>query len=690
MKSILNQYTLGSLVLIYTTDSHGQVGFTMIPKGFESSLCTKEDMIEPLVQIHIRGDVSGGAYVNGHSMTGSQTTASFRYVSQEQTYSKIITTLADSKGRTLYHYVTYDPRWEAVVLSAELVNLSDESLTLEAFSSFCIYGLSPFSPDDAPGTLVRHYIQSAWSAEGRMISDPIERMNLEPSWSSHGVRIEKIGQVGSLPVRGHFPFAAVEDIKQHVTWAAQIACNSTWQIELKRKDASLAMMGGLGDYDYGHWAKLLSPGESFRTPEAFVTVASGNVDDACRQLLTIQKTRNTMQPAELPLLFNEYCTTWGIPSDDNITKIIERLKGRGYDYLIMDCGWYIDGVHLWYQMNGDWNVSKELFPQGLKAVVDKIHAAGMKAGIWFEMESAGSATELYQKKDWMLHKNGYPILVGGKSFLDLRKPEVNSYLDEKVIGLLRNCEFDYIKVDYNDSIGIGCDGAESLGEGLRQNMNASARFFQRIHEELPHVMIENCSSGGHRLEPVMMQCSSMASFSDAHECAEIPIIAANLHRTVLPGQSQIWAVIRAEDSLKRISYSLTAAMLGVMCLSGNIYDISECQQAMIDRGTAFYKKVSPVIRSGNSEIIRDGIESYRHPQGWQAVKRLSQTGDQMLVVIHGFKNEKPLQIPVPVGTHWSIADIYTDASVSVNLEDQILNITMTEDLAGAAVLLQKK
>lgn len=72
----------------------------------------------------------------------------------------------------------------------------------------------------------------------------------------------------------------------------------------------------------------------------------------------------------------------------------------------------------------------------------------------------------------------------------------------------------------------------------------------------------------------MMSVMSMASFSDAHECEEIPIIAANLHRVIHPTQSQIWAVIRQDDSLKRIAYSISNTFLGRMCISGDVTQLA--------------------------------------------------------------------------------------------------------------------
>ncbi len=87
----------------------------------------------------------------------------------------------------------------------------------------------------------------------------------------------------------------------------------------------------------------------------------------------------------------------------------------------------------------------------------------------------------------------------------------------KRIKLLAESGYGYLKVDYNENIGVGCDGAESLGEGLRQYVLGSQDYFRRIHEKLPDLVIENCASGGHRLEPSngallsgkLLRCSRM-------------------------------------------------------------------------------------------------------------------------------------------------------------------------------------
>ena len=113
----------------------------------------------------------------------------------------------------------------------------------------------------------------------------------------------------------------------------------------------------------------------------------------------------------------------------------------------------------------------------------------------------------------------------------------------------------------------------------------------------------------------MMGVCSMASFSDAHECLHIPVVAANVQRAILPRQSQIWAVLRGKDSVRRICWSLINGFLGRLCVSGEIYDLDDAQWAIADRGIAFYKECVPVIRDGRSRRYGDENQDYNHLKG---------------------------------------------------------------------------
>ena len=679
------EYRLGDMLARYVTDEQGHIGLMLLPASRAADRLDKKWAVESLVQCHAREDQLPNGYGNGHTMATSTATARMKLAGQERQGDTIVTTLADDTGRKAHHRLTWHEGLQAVRVSTVFENATDAPLTLDLLSSANLGGITPFTAGDACGALTIHRVRSAWSAEGLLQSESVEKLHLERSWTGHALRVEKFGQIGSMPVRQWFPFLAAEDTAAGVTWAMQLACPSSWQGEIRRKDDCLSLMLGLPDEDYGHWCKTLQSGESFESPEAYLTVGEGGVDAVSQRLLSVQRENWLRREAELPVMFNEYCTTWGVPSHENMVKIADCLRGHGIDIMVMDAGWYAKGDGGWSDCGGDWEPNVErLFPQGLKATADAIRSAGMKPGIWFEPETCAPGSDIFKQEDMLLKRRGVVIDTDNRRFLDMRREEVQSYLRERVTGLLQRCGFEYIKVDYNDCIGVGCDDPDSLGEGLRQNMQGTLRFLRDMRAAVPGLYIENCASGGHRLEPALMAATDMASFSDAHECVEIPIIAANLHRMILPGQSQIWAVLRHTDSLRRINYSLINTFLGVMCLSGDVLTLSGAQWRKVDEGIAFYRAVRGIIRDGVSTFHGSVSASWRHPTGWQAVCR--RAGEETLVVLHTFGGDFPEQVTLPVDAT-RILRVMCSEDNAVSLENGQLTVALKAPFEAVAIHL---
>lgn len=595
-------------------------------------------------QIKFAGDEYSGGYVNGLSMIDSSTMNRFKttYDGDEKTVLStdngiVLTCLhIDVENLPVKKYIT------------TVYNGSKQEITIEMLSSFTVSGIKADK---------LHRMTSFWSSEGRLKTDSIYDLNIEKSWNGHGTRVEKFGVVGSMPVRGYFPFAALENSETNEFVAATLFCPSTWQMEVYvRRDDALTLSGGLGDYDFGHWHKTLMPGDTFTAPMAMVARGSSLLD-VCNSLLMAQSPHISEIDNKMGIAFNEYCTTWGNPTIDNMKKICDKLEGKGIQYLVMDSGWYLEEGQYWWDYTGKWEVNKKRFPNGLLELTDYVRSKGMIPGIWFEPEVVSPGCELYNKPEFLLHKNGSVITVGGRCFLDMEKPAVKEFLYNSVVKILKENNFGYIKIDYNDTIGIGCDGYESLGEGLRRRLLATQDFFKLLKREIPDLVIENCSSGGHRLEPSMMELSSMASFSDAHEALCIPLIAANLLRLVKSEQNQIWAVMRKEDNDSRIFYSLCSTFMGRMGLSGDIYDLSDHQWNLIDKGMLFYNKAAHIIKNGVTTLIQTDVKSYNDPIGSQLV--IKETNNEKLIIYHRFKgNNYPIDSSVFDG--YQIIDEYGD------------------------------
>jgi alpha-galactosidase len=663
---------------------------TQLPAPWNRTLAWE---VDPLVHAHVSGDVLPGGFANGRTLRNSATTASFavrEHRRGEGDGVPVFTTILEAAcGLRCRHELAVDPRTSVATVRVTAENPTTRPLTLDYLCAFSLGGLTPFASDDAPGRLQVHRFRSAWSAEGRHEERAVESLHLERSWTGHGVRSERFGQAGSLPVNGWFPFVALEDRTAGVTWAAQLATPGTWNLEIYRRADQVALSGGGPDRLNGEWRHTLAPGGSVAAPEAFLTVALGGVDDVCDRLKEAARVRVTVVPgeSEMPIVFNEWCTTWGHPTHESIIALADRLARSGVRYLVIDDGW-AERPGDQFQQNGDWRVNRRAFPGGLRATTDAIRERGLVPGIWFEFEAVNPGSEAWHETAHQLHRDGAPLQVGARRFWDLRDPWVHEFLAERVIARLRDDGFGYLKVDYNDSIGPGVDGPLSPGENLREHLAGVQRFFARLRRELPELVIENCSSGGHRMEPSMMALTSMSSFSDAHETPDIPLIAANLSRLCGSAQTQIWAVLRAGDGPARLSYSLASTFLGRMCLSGDIAALATDSWQQVVDTMAFYREVAPLVRDGVFRCKRMGSESMAHPQGAQIVTIAARDGRSLLVVWHVFAGETPaLRVVLPIAQTWRIAKICAQPKPVFAIENNALIWPSAGEWTGGVVLL---
>lgn len=682
---LYKKYEFGDTAVYYVQTELG-IGLSLYPVNVEigdvDALCC-----DSMVQVSLRGDYNLADYTQGVTMR-NRSSVILHIVSQKKEGNKIETCLSDGKGNEYLHVLVFDKNTGVFSVWTEYTNHTKKAQILESLQSFSVSGIYRLSSEkitDAGLKLVR--MTSAWSRECRLKADEFCDLGLDMSWARYGVKCERFGEIGSMPNRGYFPFAAITDEKSGFILAAMLEAPYSWQMELYKEKETSALSGGAADYEFGHWFKKIAPEESYRTDCAFLRVRYGTVDDVCNDFVRFQDSRLSVPASEeeMPVLFNEYCTTWGVPSEKNIQEILESIRDIPFGYFVIDAGWYKPEKCGWCNATGDWVQNRHLFPGGISEVVRRIREQGMQAGLWFEFEVAGRDSEAFRKKDMLLKRDGNILTAKNRRFFDLRKKEVQDYLKEKVCDFLRENGFTYIKIDYNDTYGMGCDGAESLGEGGREIAQESLRFLDRLKENIPGIVIENCSSGGSRIEPKRMHEVSMCSFSDAHECKEIPIVAANVSRVLPARQSQIWAVIRENDTIDRIVWSMTSAMFGRICVSGDVHKINSAQKAKIKEGIEFYNAVKDVIRSGDIAQSECSVTYFREPQGCQIYKKVSRDLNRMLILAHFF--ERPYDLCESDVSGYKLAAAYTSLDFDVN--NGKLRLRPTGEYQSGAFLFER-
>lgn len=699
MKTI--EHILGEISLRFFINDNNEVSMYMVPKSRKGSIKNgweyKNDpwsTTEPymrqwrmgrLVHFHLAHHslpVTGGDSLKFSGESGvffkNQT------VTKTGNTTEIKTFLTSFEGHSIVNVLTYTEGYNAVLSRNEFTNTSDKDVVMDYIASFAFENLSPFSERDSRNRLVLHRFTGGWSMEGRHQSDSLERLAIEKSWQGYcNDKSLRFGSIGSYTNRTYLPLVVIEDKKQHVFWAAQIYCNSSWQCDVSRDSDSVSFSGGLADGDFGQWYKVIKPGETFVTPSAAVNATGKDLAYACQSLVKLQNiSRKKYGEKGYPITFNEYCSTWEKPTQEKFLSYARKAAEFGVKYVVIDAGWYnTKGI-------GGWEIDKEKFPD-MKAMNRELRSMGLIPGIWFEPESTTAGAKEFGEEfdDLHLKKRGTVIKVGGnRSFWDLKNTKVKKMLQERVIDMLKDNGFGYVKIDYNANIGVGCDGFESLGEGLRRQGEESYRLFQKIKQEIPDIIIENCASGGNRNNPLMLGVSAVASFSDAHECVEIPIIAADLHNHLLPAQALIWAVLHSTDSEKRLHYSLCAGLFGRLCLSGDIDRLSSKQERTVKEFIGFYRKVTGILENGITRTYRRLKGSYRYPEGSQVSVR--NTENELLAVCHAFEKPYTKQMCVKIPNGFEICSEF--GGKAIQIDGNRLIVSPMDPLSACAIYAIKK
>lgn len=289
---------------------------------------------------------------------------------------------------------------------------------------------------------------------------------------------------------------------------SQFAWSGNWQVQLFNdyeaarrppRDARLyAQVGMAGPAPL----RVLEAGESARTPAVHVGFLFGDLDRCIQALHTHERLSVILPQPEKTAHLVEVNHT-GYTRNAQITESqlheeIDVAADVGVELFMLDAGWFGGVSESWSQTVGDWEVESPLLPHGVKGIVDYAHEKGLLFGLWVEAERMGPTSLLLKNHpDWAMTKRGEHM-----PNLDLSKPEVATYLERTLVGLVEKYELDCFRLDYNISVG---EGGEAARGGYTENVlwrhyDAFYRIFDRIHERFPHLLLENCSSGGGRTD----------------------------------------------------------------------------------------------------------------------------------------------------------------------------------------------
>ena len=221
-------------------------------------------------------------------------------------------------------------------------------------------------------------------------------------------------------------------------------------------------------------------------------------------------------------------------------------------------------------------------------------------GLWLELEVMGLNCRLAgQKPDsWFFMRHGRRVREKSRYQLDFRNPQVRAFADEVIARLVEEYGVGYIKMDYNIEPGIGTDyEADSPGDGLLEHERAYLAWLAGIFAKYPRLVIENCGSGGMRMDYAMLKLCSIQSTSDMEDYRIYSTIAVNAPIALTPEQAAVWSYpLHAQDEEETI-FNMVNVMLLRIHQSGHLFRLGEHCRELIAEAISYYKDTREDRRS---------------------------------------------------------------------------------------------
>jgi alpha-galactosidase len=145
----------------------------------------------------------------------------------------------------------------------------------------------------------------------------------------------------------------------------------------------------------------LEPGQSMETIRSFVAVHRGDYFGTLRAYGAAMQAQGIRLPEAPKDAFDPIWCAWGYGRKFTPAQVFETLpvvKQLGFGWAVLDDGWQV--------ALGDWRPREDKFPAGdadMKALVDRIHAAGLKAQLWWApMGADADSRTAREHPEWLL------------------------------------------------------------------------------------------------------------------------------------------------------------------------------------------------------------------------------------------------------------------------------------------------
>ena len=539
----------------------------------------------------------GGLYVEPNlkiSFPDGNRDLALQYVSHTITGSTLRLLLKDV-SREVYVTLEYMPDAETGILrrSAEIENRMSTPFTIEQVSA-ATWNLPR-------GTDYRlRYLTGRWAGEWTLQEQAVQpgKTILESRRGTTGAQnnpwfaIDHAGRAGQ---------------ETGGVWFGALAWSGSWQIAVEQDQLQqVRVSGGPNSFDFGY---RLGKGETYKTPAFYGGYSDEGIGGASRLLHRFENDSllpHAPHEALRPVLYNSWEATEFRVDEAGQMALAEKAASIGVERFVMDDGWFgqrkDDHAGL-----GDWYVNKEKFPNGLKPLIDRVHALHMDFGLWVEPEMVNPDSDLYRKHpDWVLNFTGRPRTEGrNQMVLNLARPDVRAYVYGFLDKLVTENDIAFLKWDYNRSWSepgwpaVAPEDQKKVYIEFTRNLYSILAELRQNH---PKLEIESCSSGGARVDLGILQLTDEVWPSDNTDAYDRLTIQNGFTYAYTPAVMMAWVTDSptwVNHRALSLEYRFLSSMQGSLGIGANLNKWTpedfETAKKMVEQ----YKAVRETVQRGS-------------------------------------------------------------------------------------------
>jgi alpha-galactosidase len=527
----------------------------------------------------------------------------------------------------------------------EVVHKGEKPVGIEYVSSFAYTGIDKEGLLNREEKIRLHIPHNTWYGEAQWKKYTLPDLGLY-TVNEFSMKRLSYSSTGTWSTSQYAPTAFLENRETGTGLIWQIEHHGSWHWEISDMSDSLYLqLSGPTESD-NQWWKELKPGHQFVSVPVAIGAINGDFEQAITDITAYRRRTRRLNDdnIKLPVIFNDYMNClFGDPTTEKLLPLIDAASDAGCEYFCVDCGWYSDGY--WWDGVGEWLPSDERFPNGITEVLDYIRSKGMVPGLWLEIEVMGINCPLVNKvpDGWFFLRHGKRVIDHSRYQLDYRNPEVIEFANSIIDRLVEKYGVGYIKMDYNINAGIGTDyDADSVGDGLLEHNRAYLKWLDAVFAKYPNLVIENCGSGGMRMDYALLSRHSIQSSSDQTDYRKNGAIAAAASSLVTPEQCAVWSYPLKEGDEEEVIFNMVNSLLLRIHQSGHLAEISPARLLLVKEAINYYKEIRQYIASG-TPIWPTGVPNLEDP--WMSYGL--RNGDKNFIAVWRLdSNEEHYSIPL--------------------------------------------